>query len=260
MAGTASARVTVNVGGLQPPSQAAAQGFTSLGFSEDFNDTSGIDVSDTRLPGKNFYLFRSFGYGTLPASWYSVGNSILTLNQSDNRGWGMQSTVAQAGNTWTGFSALNGAYVEGRIANAASDPTPGSAGWPAFWTMSNKHLWGTEHTNFWEVDFYEKLGNVDQHVFAVHNWLTNTNNNININQHNTVPAGYDFNAFHTYGWLWLPGNRYQVYRDNVLINTFTYSSFPWLANGDGESLPIIIGTSGNWPMQVDWVRVWQAPT
>jgi beta-glucanase (GH16 family) len=254
MAGAASARVTVNVGGLQPPPQAAAVGYTRLAFNEDFNDTSGIDMADSRAPGFKWYRFKPFGYGVLGTGEFSVSGSVLTLNQTvgSDANYGLGSTCGVG----KGFGITNGAYVEGRIANA---PT-GGGGWPAFWSMSNKHLWGTEHTNFWEVDFYEKLGNVDQHVFAVHNWLTNTNHNLNINQHNTMPAGYDFNAFHTYGWLWLPGNRYQVYRDNVLINTFTYSSFPWLANGDDESMPIILGTGSSWPMRVDWVRVWQAPT
>jgi hypothetical protein len=62
---TASARVTVNVArvGLQAPAQAAAAGYTRLVFQEEFDDTSGIDMADTRQPGFNFYRNRPFGYG-----------------------------------------------------------------------------------------------------------------------------------------------------------------------------------------------------
>jgi hypothetical protein len=175
MAGAASARVTVNVGGggLQPPPQAAAQGLTSLVFNEDFNSLSGIDMADSRQAGFNFYRFKPFGFGVLPTSDMSVSNSVLTINQAtggNDAGYAMGSTCGIGSNQFVGFTATGGGYFEARIANSATGS--GGNGWPAFWSMSDDHLWQSVDVNFWEVDFYEKLGNVDQHVFAVHSWAT----------------------------------------------------------------------------------------
>jgi hypothetical protein len=77
------ALVTVTVGGLHVPAPAAAVGYTSLRFREEFNDTSGIDTSDTRQPGYNFYIEAPFGYPGVKSGEgggaYSVSNSIIRL-------------------------------------------------------------------------------------------------------------------------------------------------------------------------------------
>jgi beta-glucanase (GH16 family) len=257
---TASGRVTINVGGggLQAPAQAAAAGYTSLVFEEEFDDTSGIDMSNSRQVGFNFYRFKPFGFGVTPLSELSVANSILTITPTEGSSTGyhaLQSTCGIGSNQYVGSTFSGGAYFEGRLAHELVS----SNGWPAFWTMSDDHLWEGVGTNFWEVDFYEKLGTATQYGVAVHDWATSSSTDNDINHHETVPGGHDFADFHTYGLLWLPGDRYVAYLDDVAIKTFLFSTFPWLSGGDDKTWPIIIGSGEGWPLDIDWVRVWQAP-
>ncbi len=37
-----------------------------------------------------------------------------------------------------------------------------------------------------------------------------------------------------------------------------YAQYPWLRIADQGDYPVILG-SKNWPMRVDWVRVWGKP-
>jgi hypothetical protein len=263
MAGTASARVTVNVGGggLQPPPQAAAQGLTSLVFNEDFNSLSGIDMTDSRVAGFNWYRFRPFGYPVLGTNEFSVSGSVLTISQTggsfSNNGLG--STCGVGNNQFVGFAAQNGAYFEASIASPASGNNDGC---PAFWSTGSDHMWQGINANSWETDFYEKVpvGTTNRYTFGAHDFRTPDIQSNRLDYIVTVPAGFDFNQFHTWGMLWQPGNRWVTYRDDVAVGTFPYSSLPWLSGGDGKAWPIILGTGKAFPMHVDWVRVWQAPT
>jgi hypothetical protein len=258
MAGSASARVTVNVGGggLQPPPQAAAQGLTSLVFNEDFNSLAGIDTANTRQPGFNFYRHMAFG-GPLTTN-YSVSNSILTFTgPGGSSNASFITTTGIANNQWIGHSFLDGAYFE---CSLAFNPTTGPTGWPAFWSMADEHLWGGNNNGWIECDFFDKyFAGATEYLSGGH-WWTGPNQIV------SQPAvqspdvtGFDWNQFHTLGMLWVPGNRWQHYRDNVSVVSFPYTTYPFLVKGDNQSWNVIIG-SDNHQMKVDWIRVWQAPT
>jgi hypothetical protein len=214
-------------------------------------------MTDSRQPGFNFYRNRPFGYGVTPLSDFSVANSVININQSTNFAMCLLSTCGKSGHTWTGNSFHGGAYFEASISNSTADPTPSTSGWPAFWMMSDEFLWGSVTNNFWEVDFYEKYYSDQRRVWAVHEWLASGSQITRVNGLETHPSGYNFNQFHTYGMLWVPGDRYVFYTDNVAVGTYTYANNSSLVKGDNQSWNLILGTSGGWPMQVDWVRVWQ---
>lgn len=248
--------------GLQAPAQAAAAGFTSLAFIEDFDDTSGIDMADTRQAGFNFYRATPFGFPQTPTSQILVSsNSILTVTSpADTAGYAIGTTCGIGNNQWIGFDAVGGAYFEARL---AVDPdVQGADGWPAFWSMASEHLWASSTANdFMEMDFFEKLplGSPTFYSSNTHDWdypgptVENSANNF------IEPGGaFNFEEFHSYGTLWVPGSHIAHYRDNVLIFTETYASNPWMADGDDNGYPIILG-GDEWPLMVDWVRVWQAP-
>ncbi len=259
-----SATVRVSVGGLSPPPGAAAVGYTRLAFEEDFNGTGGIDMADSRQPGFNFYRFRPFGYPVMPVSAFSVANSVLTINNTGTftTNNGLNTTCGQSGNTWIGYDAANGAYFEARIKCPQTDPSPSADGWPAFWSNSSKTMWGGIYTDFFELDFFEKIPDElpNSYTSGAHEWASpgQTRNDI-IPGILNCPAGYDWNAYHVYGLLWLPGNRHEVHRDNVLVETRSFTRYPWLATCDDERLGIMLGSDGGYPMNVDWVRVWQRP-
>jgi hypothetical protein len=249
--------------GPTPPPAAAAVGYTRLAFEEDFNGTGGIDMADSRQPGFNFYRFRPHGYPVMPLSAFSVANSILTINNTGTftTNNGLNTTCGQPGGTWTGYEAANGAYFEARIQNPQNDPSPSVDGWPSFWSDPSRHMWGGVVTNYFELDFYEKIPDQfpNSYTCGCHEWATTTQSRNDLNTILACPVGYDWNAYHIYGLLWLPGSRHEVHRDNVLVETRTFAQLPWLAACDRERLTIMLGSDGGFPMNVDWVRVWQAP-
>jgi CARDB len=251
--------VTV-VGGLTAPAQAAAQGYTELVFQEEFDDTSGIDMADSRQPGFNFYRFKPFGFGVLSTDEISISNSVLTLNQpisGSDANYGMGSTCGIGNQQWIGFEQRSGGYFEASIAFGPPGASPG--GWPAFWSMANEHLWGGDagQSGWIESDFFDKFHTDSRYLTGGHWWLNPSTPQSSVFTPN--PVGLDYSQFHIFGSLWVPGNRWEGYRDNVSTGPHLFSTYPFLSNGDTQGWPVILGTGTAWPMQVDWVRVWAAP-
>jgi hypothetical protein len=208
-------------------------------------------MNDNRTAGFKFYRFIPFGGGVLPRGGIVIANSVLTLSGGTNYNYAMGSTCGKGGNQWVGFDVTGGAYFEASI---AFDPFVSAPGWPAFWSMADEHLWGGNNTGWIEADFMDKYFENDRQYITGGHWWNPQD----------VPAtvfptvgGYDWEQFHIYGFLWVPGDRWQHYRDNVSIVQLPYSSYPFLANGDAQRWPVILGSDGH-PMQVDWVRVWAA--
>jgi hypothetical protein len=240
-------------GGLQPPAQAAAAGYTRLVFQEEFDDYSGIDVGDTRQPGFKFYRFLPFGEGVNPMSNIVVANSVLTLRGGPTYNMALTSTAGIASNQWVGFAARGGAYFEASIAFDLVQ----SAGWPSFWMMAAEHLWGNA-TGWIEFDVFEKWDASQGFYINAAHWWGQPGGDRHTQFSPPVPPGWNWSEFHVHGGLWLPGDRWRWYRDNQYMGERTYAAFPWLAQGDPQSWPVILG-SHTWPMRVDWVRVWARP-
>jgi hypothetical protein len=245
------------------PPQAVAAGYTRLAFDEEFSSTNGIDMNNTGRPGFNFYRRLPFGL-VEPASDINVSNGVLTLtSKRKTYNLGLIS-IRKSGSGWDGFAATGGAYFEASI---SFDPAVNAEGWPSFWSMAAEHLYGGRRTNFLEIDFFE----YDTHHFgeaantyggAIHAWATggiqSTNNQAHKRFLVTVPPEADWkNSFNTFGTLWVPGAGINYYFNNTLTtDTNPYSVFPEFRLVDSEHMPVIIG-SDEWPMKVDWVRVWQ---
>jgi hypothetical protein len=257
---SATARVTVNVvgGGLQPPAQAAAAGYTRLVFREEFDGYGGIDVNDSRAAGFNFYRFLPFGEGVNPMSNIVVSNSVLTLTGGPNYNMALTSTCGTGTNQWVGLAARGGAYFEASIAFSLPQGSyggPNGRGWPSFWSMAAEHLWGNA-SGWIEFDMFEKWDTSQSFYLGnIHSWGGSHQSS---QQNLFAPSGWNWNTFHTVGGLWQPGNRVAWYTDNEFKGQRLFSSSAWMDNGDSQSWPVILG-SDNWPMRIDWVRVWAAP-
>jgi hypothetical protein len=253
-------------GSIQPPPPAAAAGYTRLAFDEEFNDTSSIDMNDTRSDGFKWYRYRPFGYGTQSLSGIQVANGILTVN-SKTSNMAILTVTTNGSGGWKGFTATRGAYFEASI---SFDPNVrGASGWPSFWSMAAEHLWGGDNDGYIETDFMEYdtwpwgLDNAyggGIRWWGVHpNDLMNNFSTFHDNNHIVhVPDGTDWKQFHTFGTLWLPGQTIDFYFDNVRKMTNPYSTYYLFQGADSQHWPVILG-SDNWPMRVDWVRVWQKP-
>ena len=148
----ATAGITILAGGctsqeamkqaLIPPPGALAAGYTRLAFDEEFNDTAGIDLDDTRKPGFNFYPRLAWGDYTLSKKHIQVKDGVLHLYNPTNCAQADLFSAVNVGNgKYNGFVAGGGAYFEASI---SFDPlykkkNPGTDGFPAFW--SNSYCW-----------------------------------------------------------------------------------------------------------------------
>ena len=268
-------------GGSSAPPQAAAWGMNTLTFADEFTSISTIDTTNSKASGFKWYSSNFFGNPPVSSSAYSISGSILTFNNTANLGL---CTLCNNGIGQTFSAAGGGFYIEFLMKiNSSYAGASGVSGWPAVWSMSAGHLLGSISSNFPELDFIEMypsstVGAVWP-LMAFHDWTTSSANNYNTNDFPTMPGGYDANAWHTYGTLYVPMARnggtgiVERYVDNALLSTsvinFTASgpaspgATPSNPNGtfsciDGDSQPVLLGNGTNWlGTELDFVHVWQ---
>ncbi len=260
------------------PAPATSVGYNRLTFNDEFDSIETIDVEGTKEPEYNWYVDRPIWGGntiTQPDA-YSVENGILTVTSTGySANWAIQSYSIRGR---TGHAFRYG-YFEARI---RFDPTLGKnvRGFPAWWAFSVYHS-RVNNTDRWaELDFFEAYtGGYNDYsgafVGTVHDWQNSSQVHYqNKNNWQQLPSSTDFNDWHTYSCLWVPG-RITWYFDGVELIRQYYSAIAPpnpLANGtisptpegifsildtDPEGILLILGSDEDWPMEVDWVRVWQ---
>ena len=173
-------------------------------------------------------------------------------------------------------------YFEARM---RFDPTLGKEGrgFPAWWAFSVYHSRVNNMDRWAELDFFEAYAEYSDYsgafVGTVHDW--NDSSKVHYQSSNNwqpLPEETDFNKWHTYGCLWTPG-EITWYFDDVPLMTQKYSAtappepIPNAGEGsptpappgtfsildtDPEGMLLILGSDPNWPLYVDWVRVWQS--
>lgn len=239
------------------PTQASTAGYSTLVFWDEFN--SADTISPDGSGSYNWYTTNFYSSSaTLPASGYKVSNGYLTILTDAS---GYSAGIATASPT-TSSGVWQHGYFEARIRfNPAGNH--GSA-WPAFWSYSIERVLGLVPIGsyFGELDFMEcyPTGSACSYITTVHQWQRNDSGDTSVAQNPdnepAVPAGTDFTQWHIYGCLWTP-NQIQWYLDNKLVMT--------VATGPGTSFTaleqnhmfLVLGTGKNWPMDVDYVHVWQ---
>jgi hypothetical protein len=251
-------------GGLQPPPQAAAAGYTRLVFQEEFGDLSGIDVTDSRQPGFNFYIYAPFGFRRIDPANISIANSVMTwtgVTPAQVNG-NFYSTAGIGGSNYVGFAPTGGAYIEASLAWDPADYHQGAV--PAFWTQSNEHMWQNDQANFSEIDIMEWFTFNGNNSFyqASHLWASVGNDISNTLQNSEVIVPtQDWRQFHRWGVLWLPGQAINYYfNDQKTSASFNYApNHQMFQYADDDHWCITLGCDAGMHMKVDWVRVWQAP-
>jgi beta-glucanase (GH16 family) len=256
------------------PAAANAAGYTKLTFDDEFNSINTIDTAATKKTGFNWYTDGAFGGGNAKRSAYDVSNGVLRISNSGSyTGNWVISSVSPQGDVGHSFKY---AYFEARI---KFDPTLGKngRGFPAWWGFSRHHTVAGDPSHWAELDFFEAYtgGFADYSgafVGTIHDWADDSRIHFqNANNFISNP-GVDYNQFHTYGCLWKPG-EITWYFDGKAMMTQKYSAtappVPF-ANSpitstqegvfsiiDNDPQFLILGSDTNWPMYVDWVRVWQ---
>lgn len=262
---------------ISVPAPAAKVGYNRLVFFDDFDSLSTIDVKGTGNPGYKWYVDRPvWGDGITEPSAYSVSNSVLTVSSTGNTaGWAL-SSFSPKGNVGYSFKY---SYFEARM---RFDPALGktSQSWPAWWSLSTRHSRLNNMDHWAELDFFEAYtgGHADYSgafVGSIHDWADGSKRHYqNSNNWKPLSKTVDFNQWHTYGCLWQPG-EITWYFDDVALMTQSYSAgAPPVPSANGTTTPtptgvfnildkesegmlLILGSGPEWPMYVDWVRVWQ---
>jgi hypothetical protein len=278
------------------PPAAAAAGYTTSTFASDFT-RSNVDMSNSRKPGFNWYLWQFFG--NRPTRTDSIRlnqDGTITLLGDSNSKNGSLATVAQVKTPqkFVGKAFGGGAYFEAVL---KFDPSTvvRSKGWPSFWSNALEQMvsleslqWpgqGQGYEHFIEPDFFEyDFGNTNSYGGAIHDWYGIYNKTCHgycqaytPNYKRTVPKNVDFSRYHGYGFLWVPATDSssgfaEYYFDNHKIGLRTswgkFSDQPPAPSAttqswtfgimDRQHLVLVLGTGVGEPMTVERVDVWQA--
>ena len=209
-------------------------------------------------------------------------NGVLTINKSDNwYGADLQTIPTFAKATERAGTWQHG-YFEARIQFAYHPPATAQHNcWPGFWTFAvqaQSPIAG-QLTAEWDIMEAFFAGSITEVINTGHNWMNtnkvsagtdvyNTNgSNLQVSlQGSTESAQPTDNAWHTYGCLWwgdgVTGYIQSYYDDHLVVHENGATTFPTgqgqgLSAQETDNMYILLGTATGWPINVDWVHVWQ---
>jgi beta-glucanase (GH16 family) len=239
------------------PATASAAGYSTLVFGDEFNSADNISPDGSgsyKWYTTNFYSSSA----TLPNSGLKVNNGYLTILTDAS---GYSDGIATATPTQTSGVWQYG-YFEARIRFNSGGHTTGA--WPAFWSYSIEGALGSVQTGsyFSELDFMECYPQASScaYITTVHQWQHNASSNTSLAQNSdnlpALPSGFDFTQWHVYGCLWTP-TQVQWYLDGKLVTTAAVGPGTSFTAIEQNHMMLILGTGKSWPMDVDYVHVWQ---
>ena len=269
-----------------PTVPAAAGKYNRLAFEDNFDSISTIDTGNTGAPGFKWYPagVHKWGKPDTQPSEYSVNNSVLRIAPSHstyNRNF-----MTRDPNTGEGQSFGRGYYeVRMRVdADGVRNVPPENSSWPAFWAQSN-HMHRLNQRPYVELDMVEIMRKDEflGTLWAHHGGQFDKSLMIKNRKADYRNPNYHSADWHTYGCLW-DTNGVEWYIDGALVLKQYWGekrnllapndpqqnpvaadgTNPTLSNPFGlfdseTAIDVILGTGKTWPMEVDWVRVWQHP-
>ena len=285
--------LTPQVVGTGPavPAQAAAAGYTTLVFNDDFT-TQSIATTQGANVGQGFNWFWSFEIPSpIPSTSWTINTSATAASISNGNSGGGANASSAGGiltintgqfpsnvniQTLPGYVYQDGvtalpavgtghwkhfyteAYIQFKINGNLS--TNQSNGWPAFWCWSAQSLGNNGFgsatqltaTPWTEIDILESFGSIFGDTPGF--W---TQENVVWPQETfeVYASGTTDDNWHTWGFLWTT-TELACYVDNVLIGTQPVGSTT--LETTGQTLYLQLGTGNSWEFNVDWVRLWQA--
>ncbi|MBC7330572.1 glycoside hydrolase family 97 catalytic domain-containing protein [bacterium] len=255
---------------LPPPAEKA--GYTKLVFWDDFNSIDTIDIKATGAPGYKWYIDLPWGFPPTSAERIKVQNSMLKID-AGRWNWGI-SSYSVKGKTGRVFRF---GYFEAKIRfdQALAEK---SSGWPSFWSLSLEHCFG-DPTHWNELDFFEAFHAPYQKYDGafygtIHDCAQDSKIHYQNSNNRVEVPGINWNEWHIIGCLWQPGCVIW-FLDNkpLIIQRYSPDSLPDppQVSGTSSQAPmgtfsiidkqrnlIILGSGENWPLYVDWVRVYQS--
>ena len=267
---------------LPVPAHAAEAGMNTLVFSDDFSTLDTIDVTGSGENGYKWYVNAPHGYGKMPADGVELTeNGIILKSQfAPLRSSSIRMMDAKTAAGW-GFTH---GYMEARFRMPPVRLVKDAKGAPpSIWANPTTVLWN-QYPYWVELDFMEYWGDMfgkeplytvtlhhqeriygpKDHKDYCYYWIVNRPTS----HHN----GLGDNDWHVMGWLWEEG-RLTTYLDGQEVMTQR-----WSKNGDPDPapevrrqplkpgafalldeqvMPVILNGVESWPMEVDYLNIWQ---
>ena len=279
---------------LACPTAASAAGFSNLVFDDEFTTSTTITSSTSVTTGYNWYPY-FWEPATASMIKVSTGTQTGTLAGATGVVTLSGGNIATCYTYPTKGGQLAGSYQHGyfeaRLQFNTSTSSSGQALWPAFWSYgTNAYIPGNGGT--WpltmvaELDFLEAypLGGTGPSsidgINTIHTWEypanstsstdvgnTNGTNLMMSLQGSTESAQPNDGKWHIFGCLWVSTGSntgyVQFYYDNYLvvhqngITRFATGSGTSLTAQENNFMTLIVGSSAQQPVNVDWVHVWQ---
>lgn len=263
---------------LEVPELAQQAGFTTLGFSDDFNTLDTVDVGATGADGYKWYVTRPYGATTLTTADYSIENGILTMKNvipTYNMGFSSADCKTGRGYSW------NKGYLEYKLRiPRPRKNTTGEDGVPAVWSLPLDKLMSVKGSDWVEMDWMEYWGIESNrpggyYTITLHDQGTDENDTqiwYNKNS-NAYKEGLGDGEWHTMAFLWVEDlligylDDEEVFRLSYDENSFSdpmqSTIVPDERGGIGafsymniQELVLHLGGSKDNPMEVDYVRIW----
>jgi hypothetical protein len=241
-------------------------------FDDEFNT---LNISPSRKSSSTYNWYPGLLYESTPPPTSEITATSGVLDLDWNKATGVSnglydtSIEGESSNGAAGKTFRYG-YFEARM---KWDNVTGA--WPAFWMEPVQGIF--KATNTAEIDIFEGQGGTNTYYGTLHTWNGSTQTWYSSPNNFTIPANNDFNAWHIYGILWVPGSgstpgRITWYFDNQEVGSATTTS----SNNslfDQQDFFLILGsqegpnwTAGNLTgvtasdinLYVDWVHVWQS--
>ena len=261
---------------LAVPTVAAEAGMNTLTFSDDFTSLDTIDMNATGEVGYHWYVTRPFGVRTLKPDDYSLTKDGLSIHiDTPQINYGLAMVDARTGAGW----GYKHGYMEARIRLDRRNSTEVKKG-PAIWGLPALRYWcyidhwlEMDHMEYWgdTMGMGGDLMTVTMHeqIYShgdkepIKRWIKNSNT---CYQH-----GLGDCEWHTLGWLWEEGSL-TTYFDGELLMKQEWGGangvpeLEVLAGDMGETpftvfdkytYPITISGAKGWPMEVDYLNIWQ---
>ena len=275
---TKNMRVADNA--LPVPAVAAAAGMNTLTFSDDFTSPDTIDMGATGNIGYKWYPTRPYGEPTLEPSDYEITeNGILLKHKINTFNYGLCMLDIRTGAGW-GYTH---GYMEAKFRVPPKRLVKEGKGSPAIWALPPEKLWcrcnewsELDHLEYWGDIFGTNEDNEMFYTVTVHHQKDDGKNKIHYHAYNLKTSRHfgvlDDGDWHVMGWLWDKGFL-TTYVDGKEIMTQKWSKddVPEPAGNlklgetldgafailDEQVMPITISGAETFPMEVDYLNIWQ---
>ncbi len=266
---------------LDAPALAQASGYNKLIFSDDFA-TANVDTAYTGNYGYKWYLTDLTGVAGDASDYTLTDDGILLAADNMRYNWLLCTMDGRTAAGWRGFTH---GYLEFRTRfnhNKDADAPAGVKG-PAVWSFPPETISSAAGTldRHIEMDWMEYWGDAYGDMY----WTVTMHDQINPSGTQHINNGKSYGVhgdkfdigdgeWHTVSYSWSEGVLV-AYVDGVQCFSQTWSqdgseTYPATTVRTGEARadalspldsqlsPLILAGSKGWPLEIDYIRVWQA--